>query len=654
MIRRKHAGLLFLTVIIAVICFSGCPTRSHFNQGKGKKLLILGIDAMDPQILERMTARGELPHFLQLMQKGGYRHLQTTIPPESPVAWSSFITGTNPGGHGIFDFIHRDPSTLNPHFSISSAVPPRHSLSLGKWILPLGGGEMVLLRKGRSFWEILADHDIPACILRIPANFPPVKTRATQLSGMGTPDILGTYGTFSFYTDEPESHYIGISGGEVVTVSIQDFHFKSSVKGPANSFRKGNPPCQLDFEVYVDPENPVARIDLPDQKILLREREWSPWTRVSFPALPGIHSVQGTCRFYLKEVRPHFKLYVSPINLDPSAPALPISEPAGYSAELAAQLGIFHTLGIPEDANALSAGVLDDREFLDQARVVLDEEIRMFEHELAQFHQGVFFFYFGSIDQLQHMFWRCMDPSHPAHSTCTEQEPAIESAYRRMDTILKKAMEAIAGEDTLLVLSDHGFAPFNRSFQLGTWLKNNGYTTLTNFSEGELLNNVDWQYSRAYALGFSGLYLNLRGREPHGIVDPGGEREDLLNELKDKLEAIRDPETREPVVHRVYKTEEFYSGDFLREAPDLIVGYNRGYRASWETALGRFPRRELIEINRQKWSGDHLMSADLVPGVLLANRPIRMQAPALTDLAPTILQEFGLAPGPEMKGISIF
>jgi predicted AlkP superfamily phosphohydrolase/phosphomutase len=648
---------IFIFVLVSIAGWGfifGCHGRDHLNQGAGRKFLILGIDAMDPQILERMTSRGELPHFRQLMQKGGYRHLQTTVPPESPVAWSSFITGTNPGGHGIFDFIHRDPSTLTPHFSISRAVPSQHSLSLGKWIIPLGGGEMELLRQGRSFWEILSAHHIPASILRIPANFPPVKTRATQLAGMGTPDILGTYGTFTFFTDEPEARYQGISGGEVVSIVFNDFHFKSHLNGPANSFRTGNPPCQLDLDVYLDPENPIVRVDLSGQKILLQEKEWSPWIRISFPVLPGIQSVPGICRFYLKEARPQFKLYVSPINLDPTAPALPISEPAGYSAELAAHIGLFHTLGIPEDANALSAGVLDDHEFLEQAQVVLDEENRMFEYELKRFHQGVLFFYIGSIDQLQHMFWRCMDPTHPAFSTCTEKEPVIESAYRKMDLILKQALDALGPEDTLLALSDHGFAPFARSFQLGTWLKNNGYTTLTNFSEGELLNNVDWQNSRAYALGFSGLYLNLRGREAHGIVDSGREKEALLNELKSKLEAIRDPETGEAVIHRAYKTEEFYSGPFLREAPDLIVGYNRGYRASWETALGRFPRRELIEKNLQKWSGDHLMSRDLVPGVLLSNRTIRMPAPALTDLAPTILQEFSLPPGAEMRGKSVF
>ncbi|MFB3153635.1 MAG: alkaline phosphatase family protein, partial [Candidatus Acidiferrales bacterium] len=232
----------------------------------------------------------------------------------------------------------------------------------------------------------------------------------------------------------------------------------------------------------------------------------------------------------------------------------------------------------------------------------------------------------------------------------------LEKLYQEMDEVVGTVLEKVDENTTLLILSDHGFAPFYRSFNLNTWLLDNGYVFLQDDSlreQTEFLLNVDWSRTRAYGLGLNALYLNLRGRERYGTVMPGVEAEQLLDEIIRKLLSVTDPETGRPVVTRVDRATEVYTGPYVTEAPDLLVGYNRGYRAGWDTILGKFPRA-VLEDNRNEWSGDHCMDFRLVPGVLLSNRKLRAAAPALTDLAPTILAEFGIEKTPEMVGQSVF
>ncbi len=500
-----------LTAIFAFALLLGYGLSESSIKNTDTKVLVIGFDGMDPILLERLIKEGKMPNFERLMKTGGFKPLKTSIPPQSPVAWSNFITGMNPGGHGIFDFIHRETKTMIPYLSTSKTEDAKKKITIGDWAIPLSSGKVTLLRHGKAFWEVLEDHGVPTTIFRAPANFPPIDVPVVQLSGMGTPDIQGTYGTFSFYTDGNTNEFEDVSGGKVFPVRVMNNKVESKIFGPQNVFKKSKPQTFIDFSVFIDPENLVAKITVQDHQILLKEGEWSEWVALDFELIPFLESVSGICRFYLKEVRPDFKLYVTPVNIDPSSPAMPISTPDNYSEELYEELGFFYTQGIPEDTKALTEKVLEDSEFLEQANIVFKEELDMFDYELSKFKSGLLFFYFGRVDQLSHMFWRTMDSDHPAHEPATEHRMLIENIYQEADAVLKKALNQLDSNTTIIVISDHGFAPFYRSFNLNTWLKNEGYVSLVDDSEGGFLQNVDWSQTRAYGMGFNGLYLNLEG-----------------------------------------------------------------------------------------------------------------------------------------------
>jgi predicted AlkP superfamily phosphohydrolase/phosphomutase len=652
--RIQKLSLALAVCAAATLLFSCQPRKWHAEQ----KLIILGIDGMDPQLLKKFMAEGKMSNFSMLAQKGSFRLLTTSIPPQSPVAWSNLITGMNAGGHGIFDFIHRDPHTLQPYFSASRVEPPKHGIHLGRWVIPIGGGSAEQLRQGKAFWEILDEYGVPNSIFRMPSNFPPVQSKGRTLSGMGTPDLRGSYGTFSFYTDDPLATAGVVEGGQIIPVEVEESQVKAKLIGPDNTFLKGSPPTLEPFTVSIDPLEAVAKFAVQDEKFVLREGEWSDWVHVQFQLIPFIGNVKGICRFYLKQAHPRFELYVSPVNIDPADPALPISTPKNYSRELSEEVGDFYTQGISEDTKARSAGVLDDKEYLQQSRTVLAEHRQIFDVEFPKFHSGVFFFYFSSLDLNSHMLWRLIDPQHPEYdaSLAAEYGSALPEFYQQIDQVLGEVLQRMDSHTTILVLSDHGFAPYNRSFNLNTWLLNHGYITLkneTNPDPNQAFANVDWSRTRAYGLGLNGLYLNLRGREREGIVEPGTQADELVREIKDKLVNMRDPQNNLVAITRVDRASEVYQGPYTQQGPDLLVGYNRGYRAGWQTILGNFPA-DIFEDNTNPWSGDHCMDYTLVPGVLLSNRTIDAANPALTDIAPTIFAEFGIPQPGGMMGHSVF
>jgi predicted AlkP superfamily phosphohydrolase/phosphomutase len=630
-------------VVIAALTSAACGWRS--SEASGRRVIVLGFDGMDHTLAARLMAEGRLPNLSTLAAAGGFVRLPTTIPPQSPVAWSSVITGLDPGAHGIFDFIHRDPATMVPYLSTTRTVAGGRSLRWGRYQFPLSGGEVELLRQGEAFWTPLSQAGVKTTILRMPANFPPSETATAELSGMGTPDLIGTYGTFSLYTSGPDALADRtIAGGNVYPIDNVDNVLSANLVGPDNPFLVEPEKVTRAFTAYVDPERAVAKIVVGSEERVLQVGEWSDWVPIAFDLIPtqGLH---GMVRFYLKAVRPHFQLYVSPINVDPLDPALPISSPPSYASDLAKALGRFHTQGIAEDTKALSAGILSRDEFLAQARTVALEQERQYRHALGRFTSGLLFAYFSSIDQVSHVMWRPTDPEHPAYDAARDApyRDVIADTYAGMDRVVGYTLERMSADTLLVVMSDHGFSTWRRAFHLNTWLEQNGYLALINLRQraGSLFANVDWAATRAYGLGLNGLYVNVRGRERHGTVDPAG-RAALAAEIATKLEQVVDSATGERAISRAWVREKAFA-DVRQPAltPDVVIGYAGGTRVSNQSALGEFPS-EVFSDNRDEWSGDHCMDPAAVPGVLATSRPLARKVSSLEELAEAILAEFGV------------
>jgi len=638
---RKVLLLASAVAVASLVASVGCQSSPTF----GGKVIVLGFDGLDHELTRQMIDTGRLPGLARLAQTGGFAPLGTSIPPQSPVAWSSFITGLDPGGHGIFDFIHRDPKTMLPYLSTSKTESGR-AIGLGRWQLPLSSGKVELLRRGMPFWEVLESRGVPTTIIRMPANFPPSGMATRELSGMGTPDLLGTYGTFALYTSEPFA-FAGqtVSGGVIHQVKPRDGVVRASLDGPDNPFLNQPEKVRAEFTAHLDQANHHVKLTVGSEERLLAVGEWTDWVPVSFPLAPT-QSLPGEVRFYLKALDPFFELYASPINIDPLAPAMPVSHPDDFATELAEATGRFYTQGMPEDTNGLKMGVLTDREFLAQARLAGEENLRQYKYVLDRFTGGLLFYYFGNVDQVSHMMWRARDPGHPAYDAAKDgpNQAVIEELYRGLDAIVTETLATLGPDDLLVVMSDHGFTTWRRAFHLNSWLRDNGYLALLDPNRADdpgLFGNVDWSRTRAYALGLNGLYINVKGREKDGIVEPGA-RETLASEIAAKLLAAIDPATGLPAITKVYRREQAYHLAGNEDtAPDLVVGYAKGTRGSDESALGGLPR-EVFADNTSEWSGDHCMDHETVPGILLSNRALRRPAPAIQDLAASILAEFGV------------
>jgi len=621
------------------------------------RMVVFGVDGMDPALLRQFIADGDMPNMEKLAGTGGFIPLATSIPPQSPVAWSNFITGMNPGGHGIFDFIALDRKTMLPYLSSARVKSAgRKPLAIGRWRIPLGAEKTVLLRDGQAFWEVLDEAGIPATIFRVPVNYPPIPAGESSLSGMGTPDLRGTSGTFTFITTDASRQSESVSGGEIVVAKRTGNVISAELGGPSNKFLEGAPRSVVPFSVHPDPVHPVALIEIGTERVLLNAGEWSDWIPVHFSMVPGLVDVPGMVRVFLKQVSPQLELYVSPVNIDPRDAAQPIANPAKYAFDLAEAAGPFYTQEMPEDTKALSAHVLTTDEFLDQSGLVMDERRRLFRHELQRFRENpgdrFLFFYLSSVDQRNHMLERQADVDHPFHDENTPPRlaNAMRTVYREVDEMVGWAMEILGEETALIVMSDHGFAPFRRQANLNSWLEQNGYLALKDPAQrdrSEWLTGIDWTRTRAFSIGLNSLYINTRGRERDGIVAPQ-EREALAREIAARLRTWKDPKTGDFVVTQPLVREDAYSGSHLADAPDIIVGYARGYRASWATGTGKVPA-VLLEDNDREWSGDHCIDSRIVPGILLSNQHLVGDRASLRDLSGTILRYFGIEPPPAMR-----
>jgi predicted AlkP superfamily phosphohydrolase/phosphomutase len=588
-------------------------------------VIVLGVDGMDPSFVERHWEA--LPNLARLRDSGHFSPLATTNPPQSPVAWSTFITGLDPAQHGIFDFVHRDPKTLLPFSSMSRTNEPRYTLPIGPFVLPLSESHIVSLRRGTPFWQLLSQRGIPVTVVRMPTNYPALQA-GNAISGMGTPDLSGTLSTFSFYTDEVTELSRPVPGGRIIKIHMDGGHASLTLDGPPNSLRRDRSVASVNLMIDVDRDRPVARLRVGDEMIVVQEGEWSNWLAADFTLLPHLSTVRGIFRVFVKQLHPGFELYVSPVNVDPMAPALPIAAPLSWSETVARETGRFYTVGIPEDTAALRQHVLTLSQFRAQTKLVFEDERNLLRYSLNHFSGGLLFFYFSSIDQNSHMLWG-------------RNEAELLEVYRAIDSCIGEVQRK-APKAELIVMSDHGFTTFDRAVHLNAWLNHRGFLSLKEAPNDETnLSGVDWSTTEAYAIGLNGLYLNRKNREPHGTIVSGEQSRAIIANLREQLLAWRDPVTGRAVVSSVYEVNAAPENAAI--APDLIVGYSPSYRASWQTGLGDVPREE-IEDNQDEWVGDHCIDPSAVPGVLFTSRRIQTGHPKLQDVTASVLGLFGLAP----------
>lgn len=604
------------------------------------RVIVLGIDGLDPNILERLIDAGDLPSFARIREAGSYRRLATSNPPQSPVAWSTIATGSNPGYHGIFDFIIRQPENYLPLHSIVKVNTKNLLARRSAMFLPA--------RKGNPFWKITSQTNIPTTVIRWPITLPPEETNGSMLSGLGVLDLKSTAGRYTFYTtetvkDDPDRK------GDVISVSTDSREIKTIITGPNNS--------RVPMIINTAETDSSATIIIDNKNTTIRQGEWSDWLHLRFGVGP-LRNISGICRFYLESVKPQLRLYLSSIQVDPEKPAFPISHPDEYASELAKKIGSYATLGIPEDTNALTDGCLDDEAFLSFCQDTMVEREKMLWYELERFKQGLLAFVFDTTDRIQHVYWVTRDPEHPAYDEgyANKYRKIIEDYYRQSDRILQRVLEAVDNRTVICILSDHGFTSLRRLVNLNSWLVQNGLMVLrrpAKDNQGDpLFKNVVWEKTKAYALGFSSIYLNLRGREGKGIVSPGQEAEQLKSKIADIMTSLRDPKTGNPVIRNVYKREDLYSGPYFNDTPDLMVGFEPNYRASWQTAIGGAPPK-ILEDNEKKWTGDHIFDADCVPGIFLMNRKTSVQHPNAIDIAPTVLDCFQIPKPESIEGTSL-
>ncbi len=591
---------------------------------KIKKVLFLGIDGFDPDIMKDMMAAGELPAFGRLARDGCFSPLRTISPPQSPVVWTSIATGAAPSEHGIFDFLHSDPNTYMPYLSILRREGPKYKPPYSV----------------KTFWEKASESGIPCTIIRWPVTFPPKPIKGNVLAGLGVPDIRGTLGTYSFYTTDT-----GIDRadkkGNVVQVQIKNSRIITELAGPIAATVRGQKEITTPLVMELSADSVTC--SLGGSRVTLKEGQWSDWIQLKF-SLGLMSSVKGICKINLQKLYPAFALYVTPIHVDPESYTFPISSPYDYAQDLQIALGgHYATLGMPEEANSMNDDVIDEDAFLLHADTLMREREKMFSHALSKFKEGILACVFDTTDRVQHMFWRFLDKSHPFYDEkqADKYRGVIPDYYRRMDKIVADVMKTISDDTLLLICSDHGFSSFKKEVHLNAWLVQNGFMTL---KDGEkecrgLFDNVRWAGTKAYAVGFNSIYLNRVGREKEGIVT-AAEMESTKKSLIDKLSAFMDHGVR--IVSNIYDTKALYGGESLFHQPDLIVGYHKHYRTASPSAIGQIKAGPLVRDNLKRWSGDHCSDADFVPGIFFSNQKNLPAKLSVLDVAPLIGGYFAL------------
>ncbi|HDP35029.1 MAG TPA: hypothetical protein ENN29_07975 [Candidatus Hydrogenedentes bacterium] len=628
-------------------------------QQKGR-IIMLGFDGMEPSIVEDMLERGSLPRFAALRQQGGAHRLTTTIPPQSPVAWNSFATCQNPGAHNIFDFIRRNPGGAAGPFPLvgTGRVNPPTLAPTGALIAPATADNY---RKGTAFWSAADEQGLRAKVLNIPFCFPPDPLKhGLMLSGLGAPDLRGTTSTYFALSDSFTKAQLGedLGGGRRVALAFDGADEATlNVPGPRDARHRFGAPgayAETPLRIKVNRADHRGTVEADGGRVEIEQGVWSDWLELRF-AMSDAVEIMGITRFFPQEIGEQTRIYMACVQYHPDAPYTPLTAPNEYSAELKGRYGLYKTVGWTYDTHAVRQNDMTEDAFLKDIENTMAWRERLTLDELERGQFDMLLSAWTATDRVGHLFWRFRDAKHPYYDPDAPEHwrNALERVYQRADEITGNVMKQLRDNDALFVFSDHGFGSWRTGFNLNTWLRDNGYLKIANPHQADrgFLQGIDWNETRAYSVGLSSLYLNVRGRESGGIVAPGA-AESLAAEIADRLKQVKDPASGAQVFSNLY-LRNVYHGEAMADAPDISLGYAPYYQNARQTSRGG-AGAPLFESVEDKWSGEHA-STDYqhAEGMFFANIPVEKKKPHIQDLGVTALKRLGADMPAEYEGDAI-
>lgn len=706
--------------LLGALLWLGGPAAGGLLAADSPRVVILGFDGVDFRLTERYLAEGRLPNLARLREEGTLVPLRSTVPSQTPVSWSTFSTGLHPGRHAIFDFLKRDPATYRPSFAafdeekapflfgrknawvlggaaagiglafgwgagwfLARRRGARAGAVLGavafgasvgwvaaKW-LPVERPIAINRQQGDTFWELLGKAGKRVRVMRMPVTFPPEPYEHGELlAGLGTPDLSFRIGKPFYFTSEL---FFEPRSGNEISVEIVELvdnqgTIDAEIQGPPNKLFPGGPDyLRIPIRFVVAADRKRLGIEVSGTRLELEAGQWSPWVRFVFPFNPLV-KLAGIGRFRVLSIEPEVRVYLSPIQFDPShlPPVLDVTYPRSFAGKLVDRFGLFKTIGWMVDTWSIKSGTIDEEVFFEDTEFTVAQDEKMLAGLLGD-DWDVYLHYFEFPDRVQHILWRHIDPEHPLYTEEGNRRygDAIPRAYERMDRIVGLVLEKMPKDAWLFVASDHGFAPWRRTMNYNTWLAREGYLVLKGESEdranleelfdrGTFFQNVDWSKTRAYAMGLGNIYVNLKGREAQGIVEPGADYERLIAAIREGLTAFVDPETGLRPVAYVYTRDEAYGVYDPALIPDLFPANSSGYRVGWQDSLG-IVAKQVVEPNLDVWSADHCsVYPPLVDGILASNRKLAVEEkPYMADLVPTLLELYGVSSAIAFDGRSL-
>jgi predicted AlkP superfamily phosphohydrolase/phosphomutase len=498
-----------------------------------KRVLVVGLDGATFDLISPWVKTGKLPFLHDLMENGSYGELTSIIPVLTPPAWSSFMTGKNPGKHGIISFLAREDNGYNIEVANST------------------------YRSAREIWSILSENGKKVGVVNVPFTYPPKKVNGVMITGMMTP---------------PES---------------DDFTYPTSLKEEVKKV------------IGESPLNPFLTY-LEREEVFLNE--------------------------------------------------------------------------LFESTNRLA---------------------KISSYLIKTYKLDLFMVVFNGTDFIQHRFWGYIDPSHPKYRADKSKKyhQIFLSYYQRVDEIIGELARLTGKNATVIVMSDHGAGPLRKYIHINSWLRDTGflsmkrgfvtrikrfmykigvnpekiYNTLFKLHIGNLgikmdkangklrfllknlflsFSDVNWLKTKAFSIGSGLIYINLKGRDPLGAVNPGEEYEALRDRLIRRLCRLRDPETGEHIIEKVYRREEIYEGHFVNTAPDLVFIPKQGYMTFEGYEFGA----ESIVTRAEAVSAAHRPNGILLMKGPYIKRGLELRNAKIMDVAPTLLQILGLPIPMEMDG----